>query len=223
VPQTQREIAATTPDRRGDGRLVDTTTMNLRSLIAKLVGAAAFLLAAFSHVLFDIAPPNEGRVGLVIAVVSLASLAILLLLTAIAERRQSYGIKQRWLEAAAAAFVVGFATAPFYINNFEQRTFAYPAADSVGEATYFRGTVLTAQAAQYLRANPGGSLADLVDSFGGLSARTMVWTPSSTTSAKILLTANYLLLALALATGVFSLAQALIGVHPVDDAPFPEL
>lgn len=183
--------------------------MDTKSLLGKAIAVTSFLFAAFGQFLLNIAPPDEGGVRFAVGLASFFSLGILLFLSGVARGLPPDRYKRRWLTASGIALLLALVASLFYYNNFERSTFRFPTANS--EDIYFRGTELTDEASQYVEANPGSSVQDMVRSLGGLPALTAVWPEASTTSAKIWLTVHYMLLVLSLATGIFCLTEGILG------------
>lgn len=182
--------------------------MPTKTVIARAIQVVTFIFAAFGQFLLNIAPPTEGRPNFAVGLASFFALTVLLWLTAAARGLPAEPFKRRWLTASAIALVIAIVTAPIYLAQFERRTFAYPSAS--GDTRYVRGTDLTDRAQRYMQDNPGLPVQILVAHFGGPDAEAAVWTESSVSASRILLTSLYLLLVLGMATSIFALTEGIL-------------
>lgn len=182
--------------------------MDTKAILVRAVQVVSFLFAAFGHFLINIAPPQEGGISFAVGFASLLSLGVFLFLTAISKNLPKRKFKRHWIIAAAIALAIAFVSMPFYYNNFIKYTFRYPYEHS--KAIYFKGDEFTQQAGEYLQENPDISIQTLLEDKGGLEKISLIWTEDSIRKAKLIVTVNYIVLVLSLATAISCLMEGII-------------
>ncbi len=183
--------------------------MQARDIIAKAIGVVTFLFAAFSGFLRHIAPPEEAGPHFAVGFSSVMTLCVLLLISALPRKKQTKAsFWNIFLIVAGVLFMAAVVSGLVYKSNLERLTFPYPA-DSPA-ARHVRGTVYTPAAQAELDQHSLKTIPALVADFGGISALELVWTRDSINEAKMVLTINYVIVVLTIASGIFCLTEGLL-------------
>jgi hypothetical protein len=180
----------------------------VRTLLVRSIEIVTFLFAAFGHFLTEIAPPEEGGTQFAIGISSLLALCALLYISAISKRLPPKKFATRWLISAGVFLAMALATALIYQANFLKYTFHFPHEHST--EIYIGGTTYTAEAMRYRQGHPQKSVQDILLDFGGLEARTHLWTEVSMREATMWLTTNYIAFVLSVAATIFSLTEGVL-------------
>lgn len=181
--------------------------MDTREVLTKAVEVIGFLFVAFGGFLANFAPPEGDDAAYAVGITSFLGLIILLFASALAKNLPSRKYKKIWLIAAGVFFVAAVVSSILYKQNLTQLTFAYPP-DAV-KAEYIKGTELTPEAKDY-QDKTKKSDSSLVAAFGGPTKREQVWVGESIKHARLVLTINYSILVLSLASAIFSLTEGIL-------------
>ena len=178
-------------------------------ILAVAVEVVVFLFAAFGGFLAGIAPPEEADAEFAVGLGSFLALGILLWMAA-AKRSWFRGRRRNvWLVIAATFLVLAPIVSALYWHQRSRLTFGFPPGQV--EARYLAGTELTSAGRRYIEIHSGTkTAAEMVDEFGGLASRELIWTRESIGRAQMLLVALYLSSVLAISVGIFSLTEGLL-------------
>jgi hypothetical protein len=180
--------------------------MTARKYLLRAVEGVTFLFAAFGGFLRSVAPPENDNVPFAIGFGSFLTLALLLFISAISRGRSVSKWRARWLVAASVFFLAALASGGFYKVNLDRWTFEYPP-DGIDPTRLTAGKVRTPLARPWFEKGLDNShvLAEF-----GLENKSRVWTQDSIDHVNILLTVNYLILVLSLASLVFCLTEVVL-------------
>jgi len=182
--------------------------MNTKAILTKGIGTVTFLFAAFGNFILDIAPPGESNSRLVVGIASMLVLFVLLFISAIKKNQPPKQSPKLWYYASVFFFVLAIMSSITYQSNLSNLTFPYPPQSQ--KAEYIKGTVLTGIAEQYSKEHPLKTTAEIVAAFGGISCIERVWTRESIEKAKRILSINYVILILSVATMLFCLTEGIL-------------
>jgi hypothetical protein len=185
--------------------------MDTKAILAKGAETVIFLLAAFNNFLVNIAPPGESNSLFAVGIGSICTLFVLLFISAMAKGQYRKQFKKVCYCASLFFFALALVSSFAYQKNLHDLTFPYPPENQKTEQ--IKGTVLTALAEQYSKENPQfRTPAEMVAAFGGLANTEMVWTKDSIAKAKMILTINYVIVILSVATMLFCLTEGILGI-----------
>jgi hypothetical protein len=166
----------------------------------------SFLFTAFGGFLTKAAPPEDALSLFAVGLASFLSLLILLFLRTISKKILTGPYRTAWL-CFAGVFIIAASYYGFrYANTFEILTFEYP--PERPEARFTAGTDLLPTAKIF--ADRGLTSAQIVAKFGGPRYVQRVWTRESLERSRSRLRVEYVAFILSLATGIFSLSEALL-------------
>ena len=186
--------------------------MSAKAILARGIDVVIFLFAAFSGFLSNIAPPEETNVRFAVGIASFFTLIIYLFIASLSQG------KKRWLISALVSFLIAIAATFFYLHNFDKLTFKYPL-DSDSQDLYIRGTEFTTDAEEYQKETPLLTASELVARFEGPNYKSRVWKSGSIRRARIILTINYVILVLSIASTIFCLVEGLLVRSKVSKPP----
>ena len=175
-----------------------------RNVLAKAIEIIGVLFAAFGGFLGGIAPPGEADARFAVGIASFLALIILLTIAALAKQVS----RERWIVAAAIAFVFTIASAAWYWHDFKKYAFAFPPENKTRNE--IAGTEMTPGAALKQKEHHYSNAA-LLDEYGGRDFKNDVWPEEAVDKACARLIASYVLLVLSIATAIFSLTEGAIG------------
>jgi hypothetical protein len=183
--------------------------LGTKDTLVKAVEVVAFLFAAFSGFLKNIAPPEEADATFAMGISSFLMLAVLLIISALAKGERKGPAQNRlWLGASGLFFVAAGTAAFLYKGDLDRLTFADPPEST--RRDYLTGTVWTPAAQEYRRANPQKTVSDIVADFGGHTRKELVWTLDSIQSVRMRCAIHYVALVLCLATTIFCLTEGVL-------------
>lgn len=182
--------------------------MGTKRILSRSIEIVVFVFAAFGGFLKNVAPPEEANARYAVGISSMLALCVLLFISSISKGQPKRKFKKRWLMAAGILFGVAVIAAFAYRWNIDRLTFPFPPENQTAE--YVAGTKLTKIAKEFLEENLEITNSHLVDKFGGLAMRELVWTAESIRSAKMVLTINYVLVTLSLTATVFCLTEGIL-------------
>jgi hypothetical protein len=176
-----------------------------KNLLATFIEVVVFLFAAFSGFLSNIAPPVYPNISYAVGISSFFVLIILLIISAVAQKKSPSTYRRSWIRAGVVAFIVALPAGLIYPWTLGKLTYTYPPPPDKAMAWRVNGWELTAQAQQFIRENPGNySPAQLELNLEYED----IWTENSVSKAKMILILNYTLLVISLATAIFCLLEA---------------
>jgi hypothetical protein len=182
--------------------------MGTKRILSKSIEIIVFIFAAFGGFLKNIAPPEEANARYAVGISSIMALCMLLFIRALSKDQPKQQFRKKWLWAAGILFGVAVIAAFAYLWNIDRLTFPFPPGNRTAE--YVAGTKLTKPAEDYMKEHLMTTKSVLVDQFGGLANRELVWTVFSIRCAKILLTMNYVSLILAMSAMIFCLTEGIL-------------
>jgi hypothetical protein len=188
--------------------------MKTKPILAWAIETVTFVFAMFGGFFTAIAPPSEADSRFAVGISSFLMLILLLFISVFAQGRLKKKHKKVWLIVAAAMFVTAGASAFVYKWNVDRLTFGFPPENP--ETIHVAGTQFTEDADAYLATHPGVTTSQLVAKFEGVENRELVWTPDSLRKARMILTANYVLLVLTLSGTIFCLTEGLLAQRPTN-------
>jgi hypothetical protein len=176
-----------------------------QGILAKGVEIVGFLFAAFGGFLTGIAPPETADARFAVGLSSFLALILLLIIAALAQPQSPKRWRNYWLGAAICLCALATLAAFVYKSYYDTLTFEFPPGSTKVE--HIAGTELMPDAQLYKQRNPGISNAQLLDDFGGLENKGLVWTEESTRKARTHLIGSYVVLVLTLAGSIFALTE----------------
>lgn len=181
------------------------------NIARRSVEFVVFIMGAFSGVLNSIAPPDETKAAMMIGIASFAALIILLIISAIADRRIESGKRIVWIVVAFVLGAVFVVSALRYNNDRSRLTMLWPP-DNPSQTLYVTGgDKFTPSAQEIKRQHPEYTPERLVSGFGGIDKRTSVWSAEAIREASRTLNIDYLVVVLSVATAIFSIAEGVFG------------
>jgi hypothetical protein len=185
-----------------------------KSLLTSLVEVVTFLLAAFGGFLKNIAPPDQVGASYPVGIMSFLLLIVLLAVSAMAKNAPKQTNAKRWIAVGGVFFVVALVFGFLYPHFLSAHT--YPVQTELSQRHISSwDTYLTADARQYLLANPNAMVDDLSQNLPDGD----IWTHEGIERASFLLLASYITLVLALAGAIFCLLEANLRGQPEQSAP----
>ena len=179
--------------------------MNNKNLLAAFIEVVVFLFAAFSGFLSNIAPPVHPTISYAVGISSFFVLIILLIISALAKKKDPRKNRGSWIKAGVVAFIVALPVGLIYPWTLSKLTYTYPPPPDKAIAWRVNGWELTTQAQQFIQENPGRySPAQLELNLEYED----IWTEGSVSKAKVILMVNYTLLVMSLSIAIFCLLEA---------------
>ena len=177
-------------------------------VLTKAVQVIVFLFAAFGGFLAKMAPPEDATAPFAVGISSFLALCVLLFVSAVSKNLPTEQFKKRWLLASGICFMGSLIATPFYLYNFDRLTFTLP--PEAPTTRHVRGTEWTALGQRLRHDHPYLSVSKLVDQSGGRVIIDEMWTPESIRLSRLILTGNYILLVLSIATTVACLTEGIL-------------
>ncbi len=182
--------------------------MNTKLILSKSIQVITFLFAAFNNFLLNIAPPGEAESRYAIGISSMLSLFVLLFISAVSKNQSRTRYRRIWLSASLLFFIMTLISSVMYKSNLDKYTFAFPPESQ--KAEYIAGTTFTPEAINYKRENPLKTQSELVADFGGVAFIERIWALDSIRRSKLILTINYVIVVLSLASAIFCLTEGVL-------------
>lgn len=179
--------------------------MDTKGILAKAIEIVAFLFAGFSNFLYHMSPPNEGNPNFAVGISSFIALCILLYISAISKSLSRKKYKTTWLSIAGAFLVSLIILFPIYQKNYLRYTIHFPQNSS---DVYYQGSELTTWAIDYMEEN-GKTLNEIIKDVG-IHNRELIWTSESIHKGEMLLSINYIIVVISLATTIFCLTEGIL-------------
>ena len=183
--------------------------VTVKTLVGRGVEIVTFIVSLFGGTFEKIAPPEETSVAFTLGIASTAALIVYFIVRAAARGRLTAKTRKKWFVVAVVTLVAFLGFAFKYNNDRDRLTFLWPPSDS-NQVLKVAGETLTQEAQEARKKDPNLTSAQLVSGFGGIDARTRVWTDASIRKASTTLKVDYVLMFLSAAIAIFCTTEGIL-------------